>query len=370
MKKVLFSATVLKGHILKFHLPYLKWFQSQGYHVTVVAANDTDDPHVKVPYCDEYIDIPFKRNPLSFSNIKAYRQLKQLICSNAFDIISCHTPVGGVLTRLAASKSKSKVMYTAHGFHFYKGASLLNWLIYYPLEKYFSSYCDALVTINQEDYQLAQKMRAPKVYLVHGVGVDFSERKTDQCLNRETLQIPENAFMIVSIGELNRNKNHQLVLEALKNMKCDTPVVYVIAGEGKLADTYQAFAQQHHIDLRLIGFQKDIMGLLKSCDCFAFPSIREGLPVSLMEAMKMGKVAVVTPIRGNIDLIDNQEGGFYASEALDFQKAFETFMAYPDVAIQMGEYNQHKVVQYEIENVLKEYIQIYESLMKEKEEVC
>ena len=132
MKKVLFVATVVQKHIKVFHTPYLEMFRQAGYETFVAAANDTGG-EVNLPCCDRYVEIGFRRNPFHPANIGAFFRLKRLIDSEHFDLIHCHTPVGGVLGRLAAARSRrqgTKVLYTAHGFHFYKGAPLINWLIY------------------------------------------------------------------------------------------------------------------------------------------------------------------------------------------------------------------------------------------------
>ena len=137
-QKVLFVATVLRGHILVFHLPYMQWFREQGFEVHCCAGNDTGEANPVVPHCDRYIDLAFERSPLNPCNMDAYRQLKALIDTEGYALIHCHTPVGGMLTRLAARdarKGGTRVLYTAHGFHFYTGAPPLNWLLFYPAEK-------------------------------------------------------------------------------------------------------------------------------------------------------------------------------------------------------------------------------------------
>ena len=157
MKKVLFVATVAKTHICVFHLRFLKMFKDWGYEVHVAARNDFVDAPCVIPHCDVFHDIPFERSPLKSENLKAYKQLKKIIDAEKFDLIHCHTPVGGVLARLAARKARkygTKVLYTAHGFHFYKGAPLKNWLLYYPVEKFCSRFTDVLITINKEDFVL------------------------------------------------------------------------------------------------------------------------------------------------------------------------------------------------------------------------
>ena len=178
-KKVLFVATVVKTHINTFHLPFLKMFKEHGWEVHVAAKNDFVDEQCIIPNCDHHFDMEFVRGPFSQRNIAAYKQLKQIIETNHYDIIHCHTPVAGVLTRLAARTAKgTTVIYTAHGFHFYQGAPLINWLVYYPVERVCGKFTDKLITINQEDYHRANSWRLRnngKIYYVPGIGVDLEE---------------------------------------------------------------------------------------------------------------------------------------------------------------------------------------------------
>ena len=155
-KRVLIIATVVKTHIMQFHIPTLKLFKEMGWETAVAARNDYQNPEdCQIPYCDQFYDIPFERIPFKPKNIECYKRLKDIIDQGDFQIIHCHTPVGGALGRLAAQKAReegTRVLYTAHGFHFYRGAPLLNWLLYYPVEKYCSRLTDAILTINQEDF--------------------------------------------------------------------------------------------------------------------------------------------------------------------------------------------------------------------------
>jgi len=307
MKKVLFVASV-KIHIMSFHLPYLKWFKEQGYEVHV-AANSTDDTNI--PNCDVFHNVKFERFPFTKSNIKAYNDLKEIIKENDFNIVHCHTPVASVLTRLAARTEKdTTVIYTAHGFHFYDGAPLLNWLIYYPVERFCAKFTDKLITINTEDYERAKQWSLRnngKVYYVPGVGVDFSKfnsNNIDVAKKKQELGIIEDTKVILSVGELNENKNHEVVIRALAELK-EKDFVYLIAGKGHLKDYLeQLIAEKGMKDrVKLLGYRTDINELLKITDLFVFPSKREGLPVSLIEAMASGVNCIASDIRGNVDLL-------------------------------------------------------------------
>ena len=174
--KILYCATV-DYHFKAFHLPYMKWFKEQGWDVHVAASGTLD-----LPFTDQKFDIPIKRSPFDIQNIKAFKELKRIIDQNQYEIIHCHTPLGGVLARFAAKQARktgTKVIYTAHGFHFCKGAPITSWLVYYPIERYLSRFTDSLITINSEDYQLAKNHRfhAKQIEHVHGVGVDTERFK-------------------------------------------------------------------------------------------------------------------------------------------------------------------------------------------------
>lgn len=321
MAKVLFVATVVKTHIMQFHIPYLKMFQEMGWETAVAAANDYDDPSdCVIPHCDTYYDVPFERNPVKPGNFKAYKKLKQIIDKGDYDIIHCHTPVGAMLTRLAgqgARKKGSKVFYTAHGFHFYKGAPLINWLIYYPVEKLLARKTDVLITINREDYNRAKSFHAGKVVYIPGVGIDvnkFHRQREDRAWKRAELGLPDDAFVLLSVGELIARKNHGLVLEALAELKKAgklEEIRYVICGRGKLDTKLKEMAFSLGISdhVHFLGYRKDINEICAAADLFMFLSLQEGLPVALMEAMACGLPAVCSNIRGNTDLIESGKNG-------------------------------------------------------------
>lgn len=310
-KKVLFTATVVKTHINVFHLPYLKWFKKRGYEVHVAAKNDFINEPCIIPNCDKYYDVKFARFPFSKTNIKAYKQLKKLIQENNYDIIHCHTPVAGVLTRLAARKNKNTtVIYTAHGFHFFKGAPLLNWLIYYPVERFCARFTDKLITINKEDYERAKQFKLRKngkVYYVPGVGINLEKiqnLKVNVKQKKKELVISEDIPVLLSVGELIKRKNHKTVLKALSQIK-DKNFIYLICGRGVLKEYLHNLTKQLGLEskVKFLGFRKDIAEICKTVDLFIFPSYQEGLPVALMEAMACELPVIASNVRGNRDLI-------------------------------------------------------------------
>lgn len=324
-KKVLFTATVVKTHLMQFHIPYLQMFREMGWETAVAARNDYEDPnHCRIPYCDAYYDIPFERMPWKAGNIKAFRMLKKVIDEGNYDIIHCHTPVGALLTRLAAvsaRKKGTKVIYTAHGFHFFKGAPLKFWLLFYPPEWLLAPLTDVLITINKEDYALARKkMRAKRIVYVPGVGVDTTRFRCPD-LNREekrrSLGFGMEDYLMLTVAEMTANKNHITILRALASLK-DSPefthMHYLIVGRGAERENLERSAKELGIadHVHFLGYRNDVSELCRSCDLFVFMPFREGLSLALMEAMSSELPIVCSQIRGNTDLIDHGQSGLFA----------------------------------------------------------
>lgn len=331
--KVLFSATLVRGHIAKFHIPYLKWFKEQGWETWVAAKNDYPDGVCEIPYCDHFVNIDFARSPFSKQTLVAYKQLRRLFEDEHFDIVHTHTPVGGVLTRLAARDARrdsTKIIYTAHGFHFYNGAPIANWLLWYPVERVMSRFTDVLVTINDEDYKRAKHFAHCRVEYVPGVGIDLKKfaYAKDRTGKRFELGLGEGDFALLSVGDLNKNKNHGVLIEALSLLPANYKLF--IAGEGPMHGILEDKARRLGVSarVRLLGFRNDVAALLNACDIFCFPSKREGLPVSLIEAMACGTSCLASDARGCADVLgpfSNEsivEGG-----AIEWAEAIEMISA-------------------------------------------
>ena len=369
MKKVLFVATVV-GHINAFHIPYLKWFKEQGWETHVAAhADSKKESHISC--CDVFHEVGFTRTPFTLENIKAYKELKQLIDDNTFDIVHCHTPAGAALTRLAARKARSsgrtKVIYTAHGFHFYKGAPLLNWLVYYPIEKYLSMYTDVLVTINKEDYQRAKnKFYANSTYYIPGIGVDiqrFSTCSVTKEQKRKELNIPPKAFVLLSVGELASRKNQKVAIDALGELKDDS-IYYIIAGEGPLYESYLELARKYGIEknLMLLGQRTDVEELCKAADVFVHPSAREGLGIAPLEGMASGLPLISTFINGMKDYTQNSVTGCCMHNPYDvgtMKTAIQKMHTDEVFRKKCSENNKKIAKQYDIVSSLKAMSNIY-----------
>ena len=376
MRKVLFVATVVKTHIMEFHIPYLKLFHDNGWLTAVAAKNDYENPdECAIPYCDRYYNIPFERSPLRIDNVKAFKYLKALIDEENYDIIHCHTPMGGTITRLAstlARKKGSKIIYTAHGFHFFKGAPLLNWILYYPVERLLARKTDVLITINKEDYNRARKFSAQKVVYVPGVGVDlerFAGSNFNRAGKRSEFGLEERDFVLLSVGELIKRKNHISVLYALNLLKKQGRlgnIHYLICGRGVLLDQLREKAIELEIGERVhfAGYRTDINDICASSDLFVFMSLQEGLPVALMEAMATGIPVICSSIRGNTDLIQNGiNGEIVNNKPNDIAEAIYS-LSQDD--IKRGKYAQQAKIsmrQYDIKNISLKMWDIYMSCL-------
>lgn len=375
MKKVLFVATVVRLHINVFHSPYIQWFHEQGWQVDVAARNDYDNPDdCKILFCDHYYNIPFERSPLRFSNLKAYKELKKLIDREQYDLIHCHTPVGGVAARLAAGKcrksGKTKVVYTAHGFHFYTGASLLNWLLFYTIERLLAHKTDLLITMNSEDYRRALKFKAKKVACVNGVGLDLNrflpEEEEEKSAVREKLHLGQKDIFAITVGNLIKRKNQEVLIEAVE--KVNNPHFHLfICGDGQCLDELKEKAKKLGIckQVHFLGFRKDVEKLCGAADLFLFASRQEGLPVAVMEAMACGLPIIASDIRGNTDLIDNGKGGYlvHPMDAQGFAKAIISVINNRKKTKRMKDYNFTKIKEYSKEKVIKQMAELYRTIM-------
>lgn len=314
------TATV-PSMIGQFNMSNIQLLQDIGYEVDVACDfNDRsvwNEERVKkfIEELDEkninHFQIDYSRNPLDIKrSLKAYRQLCKLFINRKYVFSHCHTPVASVLCRIVSHKMKVKCIYTAHGFHFYKGAPLKNWGVFYPIEKLLSYWTDTLITINKEDYKRAKKsFKAKHVEYVPGIGIDIEKIDKVHCDRnaiRNELGVSENEIMLFSVGELSSRKNHEIVIRAIKAIN-NKKIKYFIAGQGSLKDELTKVIEEENLEenIHLLGYRTDVIELCKASDIFVFPSKQEGLPVALMEAIACKVPVICSKIRGNIDLVHN-----------------------------------------------------------------
>lgn len=377
-KKVLFCATIIE-HFHAFHLPYLKWFKEQGWEVHIAARGD-----MELPFVDEKYNITIQRSPFKSKNLQAYNQLKSIINQNEYQIIHCHTPMGGVLARLAARAARkrgTKVIYTAHGFHFCKGAPLLNWLMYYPIERFLAPLTDCLITINDEDFQLAKthRFKAGLIRHVHGVGVNSNIYTPVDSIQknvlRHTLGYKPNDFIMFYAAEFNQNKNQQLLIQSLARVKSDIPhAKLLLAGDGVLFEECQKLAASLGIEkmVDFLGYRHDIEFLLKMSDIAVASSLREGLPVNIMEAMSCGLPILATVNRGHKELVQNNLNGWLidSTNIDEFGDKMRMLAENEANITMMGKASRSRIVEhYSLYSVLQEKCSIYREFMDEMEEL-
>lgn len=314
MKKVLLVTTV-SGFIPQFELNNVRILQNMGYEVHYAANYHTpsygNDNHRLDGIGIVRHQIDFVRSPFKAQNLTVYRQLSHLMKQEHFDLVHCHTPMGGVMARLTAHATHTApVVYTAHGFHFYHGAPLLNWLCYYPMERFLSLFTDQQICINQEDYELARKnFHAKHVDYIPGVGIDltcipdFTNAEIQQ--KKESLGLPTDKIIILSSGEMIKRKNHETAIRAIAKLPEQYPIHYIICGHGKLNEYLHQLVQTLHLENKVtfLGYREDMLEILQIADLFLFPSYQEGLPMSLLEAMASGLPILCSDIRGSRDLM-------------------------------------------------------------------
>ncbi|QOQ54551.1 glycosyltransferase family 4 protein [Bacillus amyloliquefaciens] len=374
-KKVLFCATV-DYHFKAFHLPYFQWFQDMDWEVHVAAGGD-----MNLPFVNEKFSVPIRRSPFHPENLSVYRRLKRLIQDNGYDMIHCHTPVGGVLARLAARQARqkgTKVLYTAHGFHFCEGAPLKNWLLYYPIEKFLSSYTDCLITINEEDYERAKQMKKTDcdAKKIHGIGVDTDRFRPVSRAESERLRekhgFTAGEFILVYPAELNGNKNQGILIEAAALLKNSIPELkLVFAGEGAMEESYRKKAESLGVSdiVRFYGFCRDIHELIQLADLSVASSIREGLGMNVLEGMAAEKPAVAADNRGHREIIEDGVNGFLvpAGDSAAFADRIEKLYRSPGLRKAMGQKGRRTAECFSETRTVKEMAHIYAGYMDKKE---
>lgn len=371
MDKILFVATI-DQHIRHFHYPFLEWFKNNGYEVHVASNGEEELLHV-----DKKHNIPFERSPFKTNNIKAYKQLKKLIEANDYKLVHCHTPMGGAIARLAsisARKRGLKVLYTAHGFHFYKGAPKKNWLIYYPVEKLLSRFTDVLITINEEDYELAnkKKFKAHKVELVHGVGIDLKkfQPQTDQIkveLRNKYSYNPDD-FILIYVGELSYRKHQDVLIKAIDKIVNQIPnLKLLLVGDGDLFDTYQELIIKNNLskNVELLGYRKDVPKLMLLSDIVVSSSRQEGLPVNVMEAMATSLPLIVSDCRGNKDLVKHMGNGLLVTKDDEGEYSKSILKLYNDRKLKerLSASSLQMISDFSLETIIDDMSIIYKSVL-------
>lgn len=366
MKKVLFTSHV--ANFVKFNQPFMDLLKEQGYEIHYASmGEETID-------CDKHFTVPFERSPFKVNNLKAIWQLKKIIDREGYDLIHTHTPMGSVVTRIAAmrtrKKAKTRVIYTAHGFHFFKGAPLLNWLTFYPVEKWLAKHTDVLITINQEDFALAKQRFSTDVRYVAGVGIDsekfnFKMTKTEKNKVRQSLGLTLDDFVIIYPAELSKRKNQLWLMRSLAGIIKDNPKIHILLpGKDSLGGQCQALARDLGIEnsIHFLGYRRDMPQLMRISDLAVSAALQEGLPVNLLEAMSVGLPIVATDCRGNRDLIQDTKNGFLIAQGDSATFAHSVMELFTNEGLRrsFGDMGKKLVKSYLLDDILPEVANAYE----------
>lgn len=374
--KILYTASVL-SHICQFHLPVMEALKNEGYEIHVAARDNTAEKNgLKLQFADKYFNINFQRSPKSLKNIDAYRQLKQVLQEEKYDIVICNTPMVGILTRLAANKSRkhgTKVVYIAHGFHFYTGAPKKYWMIY-PIEKFFAEkYTDLLITINKEDFERAKKKFNCETEHIYGVGVRTNryhpatlEEQKDM---RKAQNLSEEDFVVICSKELMFDNNQKTLLMAAQKVKDKIPNLKVlIAGNGPDDKMLKDLTLELGLNeiVRFLGYRTDLERIVPSADVVVSCSYREGMPLNIIEAMLCARPIIASRNRGHNELIDDNSSGLLF-DMLDSDALAENMIKiYQDKehALRMGENAYKKVQDYTADSVVDQMLKIVSKLRR------
>ncbi|OZM56638.1 glycosyltransferase family 1 protein [Lottiidibacillus patelloidae] len=370
-KKVLIAATVYT-HLANFHIPTIKLLQEKGYEVHAASNNNEGRKNEIESLGVICHDIKFVRAPFKKHNIIAMKQISSLFKEFYFDLIHVHTPIASFIVRYIAKKyNQGPVLYTAHGFHFYKGSPLLNWLLYYPAERIAKRWTDALIVINTEDFNRGIKMgfiANKNLFKTNGVGVDlkvFTKGDDRKSNFRREINIPDPSIVITCVAEFTKNKNQQLLLKAWPTLINEFNNIHLVfVGDGKRKITLEKLASRKNLkNVYFLGFRHDIPEILMHSNIVSLVSKREGMPKTIMEGMAIGLPAIVSDVRGSRDLVNHKENGLIVKcdQVNNLIENLKVLIEQEEVRKEMGDNALKKVTQYSNENVLKELNQVYES---------
>lgn len=376
MKKALIISTVSRQFTL-FERGNIEVLKELGYEIYGAANyNDAASGLDELGIRQYHIDI--QRYPFKLNNFKAYKQLVKLMKEEKFDLVHCHAPMGGVIGRVAAKSVGIKnVLYTAHGFHFFKGAPKINWMIYYPIEKFLSKYTNTLITINNEDYNLAMnnKFKAKNIELVNGIGLNLEKfmpvSEEEKYRIRKEYGYNKEDKILIYVGELSDRKNQKVIITAVNLLKNEVRnIKLLLLGKGQLKGEYEKLIEELEVQgqVKLLGFRTDISQLLRISDIYVCSSKQEGLPVNIMEAMAVGLPVVCSKIRGNVDLIEDNKGGYLIDyhDAEKFKDYIKLLLDNKGICDNMKKNNIKNIRGFEISMVKKEMKKIYQSIDKQE----
>lgn len=368
MKKVLYVTTVSRT-INAFLIPHINMLLDNGYEVHCACSIDKPVDKELQRRGVKIFEVPFSRNPLGIGNIKAFIKLEELQRINDYDIVHVHTPIAAIYGRLLKLNFPSlRIIYTAHGYHFLKGGSKLGWILYYPIEKIMAKFTDVTININKEDYEITkEKLKPKKCYLLNGVGLDLDKYKKLSSKEiqekRKEFGLKDKDFVVLMVAEINKNKNHIQLINAMDILKDKYPNIKVLCiGDGTLKESLdkQIILRNLQNNIFMLGYRLDVNKLINISDIGILLSRREGLPRNIMEFMACGRKVIATDIRGCRDLICDETIGTlvnvddYESTA----KAIEKYYILNDKSFEVSK----EIRKYDIESINSELLKIYEDV--------
>lgn len=324
--KFMKNALICANFIGFFHFLWddIDMLNEMGYKVFAIGDNGKNEDYTlkimaekNVTFIDAKIDA---KSPFTRNNFDYYKKVKNLLREQHFDLVHCHTPIVGMLVRWAARKYRklgTKVIYTTHGLAYTHLSSWKEYVIYHSIESLMSRFCDAIITINKEDYESAKKLHCPHVFHINGVGVDtkkYASADIDRDAYRTKLGISKNKLMVLAIGELSYRKNHIVIVKAIAKMKDKDKLVFAICGRemtaGGTGDEIRRLSKEHGVNTIFLGFRHDIPEVIKCTDIGVMPSIREGLGLSGIEMLSEGIPLVGSDVQGIREYIINGKTGY------------------------------------------------------------
>lgn len=364
MSKILFIATTAI-HILNFHKPYIKWLQTKGIEVHIACKLNAE-----IDFADKLIDIQIERSPFNLKNINAIKSIKELVKTNNYIFIHGHTPMGGVLARISKIyTNKTKIIYTAHGFHFFMGSSITNWLTFFPIEYILSYFTDILITINEEDKNIVERYFPKKLkkFKINGIGVNKKRigilPKVEREIFRKNLGVTDD-IVILYIAEFTSGKNHKWIISQIQNLiKENKQLKFLFAGGGELKEEME----KHAIDLGVsanilfLGYREDIGNFMSIADIGISASKREGLPIGIAELSTIGLPVVVSNIRGHNELVQHGKNGFIfeLKDSKNFRKYLLELSSNKILRDSFGIQGEKLLKKYQVENTLDQMKEIY-----------
>lgn len=370
MKKILIVASTM-GHIASFYQPYLDYLSKKDYIINVAGKDNLNSRNLSIQKVHKKFNIDFYRFPFNFKNIRAFFQIKKTIDNENYDLVHCNTPVAAIITRIAflfTRNLKTKIIYTVHGFHFYKGSLKIYWILYYPLEKFLSRFTDTIIAINQEDFMLAKTKFKTNIVYLPGVGIKEPQEFKDKNYLKIKYNLSNQTKILLSVGELNKNKNHEVIIRSLSKLRNNENISYIICGIGKKKKYLTKLISKLNLDDKvfMFGFIKPIDEIFYLSDIFIHSSYREGLPVSLMQAMSYGLPVIASNIRGNKDLIDHGHNGllFNPNDEHNLAELLNTLVSNEDLINKFSKANKEIYKDYLVDSINANLFRIYNQTLE------